>query len=74
MNTGYVLEAFEIPSGDLVYVSDRRWWTGGMKSAHAVVGEVVAGDEEFVTLGPDTFRSVVVPRRRHRRIVVERLY
>ena len=30
-------------SGDLVYVSERRAWLGGVHSTHAIVGDVTAG-------------------------------
>ncbi|TVQ92067.1 MAG: sodium:solute symporter family protein [Deltaproteobacteria bacterium] len=38
--------------GDLLYVSDRRFWLGGLRSAHVVVAGVDEGDEPTVTLGP----------------------
>jgi len=25
--------------GDLLYIRDRRWWTGGLRSAHVIAGE-----------------------------------
>ncbi len=30
--------ALEAGVGDLVYITDRRWWTGGLSSVHATVG------------------------------------
>jgi len=61
--------------GDLVYISDRRWWLGGLHSAHAVVAEVTAeGQDAFVKMGPQTFANVVTPRRKELPLIVERLY
>ncbi len=66
--------ALEATPGDLVYVSDRRWWLGGLRSAHALLGQPTGDAEPVVELGPDTFTSVVVPRRADEMLVVERLY
>jgi len=59
---------------DLVYVTDRRWWTGGLHSAHAVVGEVRDADEPEVWMGPDTAKLVITSRRSGLPVRVERLY
>ena len=66
--------ALEAAAGDLIYLSDRRWWLGGLRSAHAVVGEVVDSGEPWLELGPETFASVVVPGRRDEPLCVDRLY
>ena len=69
------LDALEAKVGDLVYVSDRRGWLGGLRSAHALLGEPLEGDAQPVLeMGPETYTSVVVPRREGRELVVERLY
>lgn len=48
--------------GDLLYVSDGRAWLGGLKASHAVVREVVPGDDPLATLGPD-LHSLVASRQ-----------
>lgn len=62
--------------GDLVYVTDRRWWTGGIHSAHAIVGAIDDGpaDAATVAMGPDTFAAVVTRKRAAEPVVVHRLY
>jgi hypothetical protein len=62
--------------GDLIYVSDRRWWLGGLCSTHAVVGQITDAPEGKATieLGPATFASVVTRRRKDKPVHVERLY
>jgi SSS family solute:Na+ symporter len=32
------LDALKAQTGDLVYLTDRRWYLGGLRSAHAVIG------------------------------------
>ena len=59
---------------DLIYVTDKRRWTGGLYSAHAVIGKVRDGDEPRVWMGPDTAKLVVTPRRKQLPVRVERLY
>lgn len=67
--------ALEAKPGDLVYVSDRRWWKGGLHSAHAVVGAVDLDDDQpAVELGPKTWDLVVVRGREAAPLRVQRLY
>ena len=33
------MEVMAADVGDLVYLADERWWLGGLKSIHSVVGE-----------------------------------
>ena len=60
---------------DLVYISDTRWWLGGLRSVHAVVDAIDAdATGETIEMGPETFTTVVSPRRLGRPVAVERLY
>lgn len=61
-------------SGDLLYLSDHRWWLGGLHSAHAVVGEIIQDDQPAVDLAPPTFQLVARTTADHREISVQRLY
>jgi SSS family solute:Na+ symporter len=68
-------EALSAEPGDLVYVSDQRWWLGGLRSAHAVVGTIMPIEKgSQVELGPQTWTNIVSPSRATRTVVVERLY
>ena len=61
--------------GDLVYVCDRRWWLGGLRSVHAIVGEILEdADDSVVEMESETFASVISARRREEPLVVDRLY
>jgi hypothetical protein len=60
--------------GDLVYVTDRRAWLGGLRSAHAVVDGIYPDETASIELGPKTHDVVVAPRRRSEPLRVERLY
>lgn len=66
--------SLEAKVGDLVFVSDRRSWLGGLNSAHAIVAEVLDEDGAIVELGPELTGQVVVPHRRDQSVLVERLY
>lgn len=62
--------------GDLLYVSDKRAWLGGLRSTHAVIVEIF-GDEsngKSIELSPDVYDSVVTPKRTEQPLKVERLY
>lgn len=69
-------EALQCQAGDLLYVTDSRWWLGGLKSVHAIVDSVEESPDGRATveLGPDTFSRVVTPHRRDQAVTVERLY
>jgi SSS family solute:Na+ symporter len=70
-----VAERLGAASGDLVYVSDRRWYLGGLRSTHALVGKVDLNDADaIVELGPQTWSIVVAPSRAKKPLVIDRLY
>lgn len=57
-----------VEAGDRVFVTDARWWLGGLNASHALVGAV---DGEGVGLGDSLWESVV-GRREKRPVVVLR--
>ncbi len=68
-------DALQAKCGDLVYVTDRRRWLGGLRSTHAVVGAVdVDADEPLVEIGPQTWPNVVTASRTDQLVSIERLY
>jgi solute:Na+ symporter, SSS family len=68
-------EALHAKCGDLVYVSDRRWWFGGLRSTHAVVGAIdIDAEEAVVEIGPQTWQNVVTASRTDQLVSIERLY
>ena len=59
--------------GDLVYLSDTRWWLGGLRSVQAKVGEIDSALEgEVVVLGPKSYRQVITPQRTEMPVLVAR--
>lgn len=61
--------------GDLIYVTDARWWTGGLHSTHAVICEIdTSTSESTVEMMQDSFDLVVISSRKNREVRVERLY
>ncbi|MDF1738579.1 MAG: sodium:solute symporter family protein [Verrucomicrobiales bacterium] len=60
--------------GDPVYITDTRWWLGGLQSMHVVVGGQCESDADVIELGPDTHGAVVTAGRHDRPLKVERLY
>ena len=60
--------------GDLLYVTDTRWWTGGLHSAHVIVAEITSEcDHALVAMDEKAYR-LVVGRRTEHRVRLERLY
>jgi len=61
--------------GDLVYITDARWWLGGLRSAHAILGEIEEDvGATVVKMDDNVFETVVARGRREKPVVVERLY
>ena len=60
--------------GDPVYITDTRWWLGGLQSMHVVIGGQIESSEDVVELGPETYDIVVTSRRHGKPLKVERLY
>ncbi len=61
-------------SKDLLYISDSRWWLGGLHSVHAVVDEIVEDREPAVLMDRWTSELVVLPHRVGKEVAVEKLY
>lgn len=60
--------------GDLLYITDSRWWTGGLHSAHVIVAEISENSTEATVAMEETaFRNVVGKRLKHP-VKLERLY
>lgn len=51
--------------GDLVYLSDSRWWLGGLRSVHSRITEIIPGDSADVNIGEALYRegSLLIKRR-----------
>jgi SSS family solute:Na+ symporter len=69
-----VMERLGTKVGDPVYVTDTRWWLGGLHSMHVVVGGTVEGPDDLVEIGPTTYGLIVTARRDGIPVKVERLY
>lgn len=68
-------EALGAGVGDLVYVTDTRWWLGGLNSTHALIGEIKTVEQApAIYLGAETYPLVVTQRRAGHRVRVEQLY
>ena len=61
-------------AGDLLYVSDRRAWLGGLRSTHVMVGEVTDGEDSRLSMGPSPWASVVASGREEQAVRIKRLY
>ncbi|MGK0185418.1 MAG: SSS family solute:Na+ symporter [Verrucomicrobiales bacterium] len=69
-------EKLDASPGDLLYVSDSRWWLGGLRSAHAILGESVlmGEDSQSIRLHRDVYDSIVVKHRNRHSVLIEKLY
>ena len=67
-------DAIQCGPGDRVYITDRRWWLGGLRSAHGVVQSVseTPDGENAIEVSPAVFNAVVTPRRHSQPVRVER--
>lgn len=73
--SGGLAEAADAQVGDILYISDARWWLGGLRSGHARIGAIDAADSGVtVHLGSEIERRVLVASRSDAPLRVKRLY
>jgi hypothetical protein len=66
-----VADALELDVGAPIYISDRRWWLGGLYAGHAVVA-AIDDTRGYVAMGPALYESIVAPGRDTVALSVER--
>jgi SSS family solute:Na+ symporter len=66
--------ALKASQGDLLYVSDSRWWLGGLYSTHGVVKDVFDAEEKHLQMEADIADLVMTKKRRDLPVHIERLY
>lgn len=54
--SGEVCDRLKAKTGDRVYVSDNRWWLGGIRSGHFVLKEVHDQDKDMLFLSEDSVK------------------
>jgi hypothetical protein len=59
-----------IEAGDRVYVSDERWWLGGLYASHGVVDALSDHEQDVVVMGPNMYESVVAGGRAARAVTI----
>ncbi|MBC8215532.1 MAG: sodium:solute symporter family protein [Candidatus Marinimicrobia bacterium] len=69
-----VADELEAVSGDLLYISDKRRWLGGLHSTHAVIGHIFTNTKKLIELDRETHRLVTTQKRTDQEVLVEKLY
>jgi SSS family solute:Na+ symporter len=64
----------EAGPGDLLYISDRRWWLGGLYSAHTVIRAVFDESKKVIEIDRETSQAFIIKKRVDRELLVEKLY
>ena len=60
--------------GDLIYISDKRKWLGGLYSTHAVVDEIFKHSDNLIQLDRETSELVITKNRINEILIVEKMY
>ncbi len=60
--------------GDLLYISDKRKWLGGLYSTHAVVGGIFKHSDNLIQLDRETSELVITKNRINEILIVEKMY
>jgi hypothetical protein len=66
-----IADALEVEVGARIYISDRRWWLGGLYAGHALVA-AIDDTRGYVAMGPALYEAIVTPRRDTMALSVER--
>ncbi|MEC9071366.1 MAG: hypothetical protein VX938_03265, partial [Myxococcota bacterium] len=67
-------QQLEAAAGDLLYVSDRRAWLGGLRSTHVMVGEISDDDGLSLKMGATPWSAVIAAGRDEEPLRLKRLY
>ncbi len=59
-------------AGDRVFLTDTRWYLGGLRAAHAMVDSIMGDEAPRVGLGPALYASLVQDKRRDVPLRIER--
>ncbi|MEA1880920.1 MAG: sodium:solute symporter family protein [Candidatus Marinimicrobia bacterium] len=59
--------------GDLLYISDKRKWLGGLYSTHAVVGNIFKHSDKLIQLDRKTGQLIITKNRINQKLLVEKL-
>ncbi|HIA94670.1 MAG TPA: sodium:solute symporter family protein [Candidatus Marinimicrobia bacterium] len=60
--------------GDLLYVSDTRWWLGGLYSSHMIIESIFEDSTKCIQLDRETGNVIIKKNRQHHEVLVEKLY
>ncbi len=60
--------------GELVYVSDARWWLGGLRSGHGLVTNIEEKDATTVSVGPSLYATLQVRKDKPGRFRIKKMY
>ena len=67
--------AVDAQEGDILYISDARWWLGGLKSGHTRIASIDQDDaDKTVHLGPNIRSRIISSGREAAQLQVKRLY
>ncbi len=73
--SGGLANAADAQVGDILYITDSRWWLGGLRSGHARIAAIDAGDDSAtVHLGSDLVTRIITDARVGASLRVKRLY
>lgn len=65
-------QQLEVTAGDRVFITDTRWYLGGLRASHALVDAVLKDAGERVGLGPALYEALVQGKRQHAPLRIER--
>jgi hypothetical protein len=68
--------AYELKAkvGDLIYVSDKRSWLGGLYSSHLIIDSIIEDSRKTIQLDKETGSVIIKKKRIHHEVLVEKLY
>ena len=73
--SGGLAQAVDAQAGDVLYITDSRWWLGGLRSGHGRIESVDESDTaQRVHLGPELRRRILVRGRDAMALKVKRLH
>ena len=61
--------------GDMLFVSDQRWWFGGLRSTHVQINDITTNNEiAAIEVDARAYDCIVSPSRSGSAVLIERFY
>ena len=67
-------QSLNAEKGSLLYLSDPRWWFGGLRSIHILVEDIFDDENSNIKIGPSTYEALTPAKNGDLNIRIKKMY